>query len=359
MNTPLPSATLADVWRNPRDPRWRESHEAVSRVFHHVARHHPRLKALAPDERDDACADLLAGFWCHLTCRPAVLEARRVRSSGALRVECWRFLDRELVRLGGRDPSHARQLMLAHLHGKKVGPALRHDVRFARDAVSRLWQLSAWSTGGPADRVPMDDDALAAALPLVPSRLVAQRGDQVPPLVDQEHVPDFLAQALEQACRPRTEWALTKLLWARLRPSPDAVFLADEHAPSGAPPSDEPDHPVDGVLASEVDAPDVAAARERWAQRVDIVASDIVEALTPRQRAVAAGRLRQLPNEDVCQRLGIRRGTLHNELLRFRTLCEEAADAEDLDEGGMRLLIEALLNILGAEGFPAAVEAST
>jgi hypothetical protein len=61
--------------------------------------------------------------------------------------------------------------------------------------------------------------------------------------------------------------------------------------------------------------------------------------------------MQQVSNEDMCQRLGVSRGTLHNDLQRFRTLCEEAAEAEDLDDDGMRVLIDALLNILGAEAF--------
>ena len=352
MTVVLSTASLADVWRNPGDPRWRAAHETVSSAFRRVARQHPRLSAIPLDTRDDACEDLLAGFWCHLAANPAVLEARRVRTSGALHVECWRFLDRELARQGGRDPSQARQQMLSHLRSKKVVPALKREPRFVRDPVSRLWLLAAWRGANGASEAPPTDDVLISLLPEVPSRLVAQRGDQVPPLVDDDVVPDFLTEALARACRPRAEWALVKLLWARLRPSPEAVFLATDASPSRVRSTEDEPH-VEDVWgrAPEATEPETAVARDRWAQRVDVVASQIVDALTPRQQAVAAGRLQQLSNEEMCRRLGVSRGTLHNDLQHFRALCEEAAEADDLDDDGMRVLVDALLNILGAEAF--------
>lgn len=349
----LPAAVLADVWRSPADPRWREAHAAVKKVFDAVAAKHPRLSAVKGADRDSVIEDLLAGFWCHLAASPATLEASRVRSAGALRVECWRYLDRSDA---GIELGTPRARLLRHLQRMKVQPSLRGDDRFTPYS-RNLWSLAAWTKGSAVwprggDRVP-SDDAVREGLPPLPARLDAQKPGQIPPLVDVEQLPAFLEAALARSMRPRTDWALTRLAWDKLAPSPDGVLL-------GVAEKSRDDHDDDESGVAYLPAPDEAAdarvAKERWARRVDVVASSLVDVLSPRQQTVALGFLLSTPQQELCDRLKISRGTLHNETIFFRDRLAAAIASHDLDEDGARILLSAVLNILEAEAFMATGE---
>lgn len=346
----IPETSLADVWRAPHDPRWREAHAAVAQAFKRVATKHPRLRALKGADRQDVIEDLLAGFWCHLAENRARLEASRVRTAGALRVECWRFLDRSDM---GLEMGTPRAELMRHLQRMKVQPALRGDDRFA--APSRhLWALAAWSKESGAaprgDTRAPDDNAVCEGLPPLPARLDAQRPGQLPPLVDVEVLPAFLEQALARSMRPRTDWALTRLAWVLLDPAPDAVLLGV------AATRDAQDDADDEARYSPVPAPDESdtrVARERWERRVDVVASALVQDLKPRQQTVVLGHLHHTPQQEICDRLGISRGTVHNEMNDFREKLGAVIEAEGIDQDDARALLAALLNILEAEAFMA------
>ncbi len=348
---PLEVASLADVWRNPDDPRWKAAHDGVRRVFFREARRHPRLKRVPRSQLDDELEDLLAGFWCHLTDNRAALEARRVRGSGAMRIEIWRFLDRNRDYPGDSvdggsgsdgDPGEPRRKLMSHLRNNKVVPTLRGDPRFWRRGGRGPWLLACWAEQPPDDlRTPLPDE-VAAALPFLSSRLEPQKPGQLPPLVHDESMPPFLEQALSLSRRPRRDWDLAKLAWARLRPSPDTLFLL---AP--VPDDDDEDQAFGGQHGEAAHGLD----RERWARRVDLVASALADRLTPRQQRVVLGHCRRVPHETIATDLEISRGTLHNEIKRFREDFAGVAENEHLDEADARLLLEVLLNILEAEAF--------
>lgn len=351
----IPEAALADVWRAPHDPRWREAHAAVKDVFERVARKHPRLRAAKGSDHGDVIEDLLAGFWCHLAASPATLEASRVRSKGALHVECWRFIDRSDA---GADLGTPRAKLLRHLQRMKVLPALRSEDRFTQYSRS-LWSLTAWTKDSAARprgvvRAP-DDTAVREGLPPLPARLDAQKPGQLPPLVDGEKLPAFLETALARSMRPRTDWALTRLAWDQLDPSPDGVLLGVAEKSHNDSDDEEPRFVS---LPAPDEAADGRVAKERWARQVDVVASSIVDALSPRRQAVALGVLHNTPQQELCDRLKMSRGTVHNDTIFFREKLAAEITSRDLDQDGARVLLTAVLNILEAEAFTTSGEES-
>src|SRR5262245_18604481 len=110
----IDSRDLADVWRDPRDPRWREAFEQIVHAFDEVARRHPKIRRLPSSQQSESLKELLHEFWIHLTLNPSRLEAKRVRGIGALKTETWRFLD-DLPSYG---PDDDRGKLLSHLWQK-------------------------------------------------------------------------------------------------------------------------------------------------------------------------------------------------------------------------------------------------
>lgn len=339
---PIPTASLVDVWREHSDPRWKEAHDRVRRIFQSVARKHPRVQSLPnEDEKRQEVEGLLATFWCYLTANRQKLEASRIRNAGAVRVEIWRFIDQ--LGSDGSAPDTRRRLM-RHLRNEKVIPALREDRRFRQLTARGPWLLASWEQSWVNGSDGASDETVCASLPELPARLTPQRPDQLPPIVDGERLPDFLVEALHLSGRPRRDWDLAKWVWRRLRPEPETMFLlTPEEIEPGTSPGD--------AGPSAAASPEELVGRERWARRVDIVASALIDSLPDQRRKVVLLHLCRRQHQHIASELGISRGTIHNELGRFKDAVRALVDEEHLDKNDTLVLLQAVLNILEAERF--------
>ena len=345
----IPAASLVDVWRNPDDPRWKEAHDRLGRIFTSVARKHPRVKSLpTEDEKRQEVAGLFSTFWCYLTAHRQKLEASRIRGAGAIRVEAWRFLD-QLESDGSR--SEMLRRLKRHLRNEKVVPSLKEDPRFCQVIPRGPWLLATWEQEWTGGHVCPPDDSVCGALPELPARLTPQRPDQLPPIVDRDKLPDFLVEALLLSNRPRRDWDLTALAWRRLRPEPESMFLlAAEEVPPGSEPDDSRSR-VAALPDQDASSPEAIVGRERWARQVDLVATALVDSLPDQRRRVVQLHLCRRQHQDIARELGVSRGTIHNELGRFKDAVRAVVDAQHLDEEATLVLLGAVLNILEAERF--------
>jgi len=316
----LDDVGLADVWRSPDHPRWAEAHERITSIIRKAVLTHAAARRPGVD-RPDLVTEIVDGFWVHLADNPATLEASRVHNGGAIQTEVHRFLDRVCTANGDQ-----RGQLRRHLRAK-VASGLSNDSRF--QGCGRVWQLTAWGTGGSPQSVRSDREVVAI-LPPLDARLEPQRSDQVPPLVAASVLPDFLVRCLELGGRPRTTWDLTDLVWRCLSPPAESVLGFDD------------------VPAA---TPEAVAIHGEWRCRIDVLAGDFVDSLPGRMALVMQLFLQGLTARQIAAEHGIARATASADRQKFLKRFQALVEREALDDDQQRQLEGVVRDILEVEPF--------
>ncbi len=336
---------LADVWRDTQDPRWKDVHEQMQGLFELEARKDKRIGRIKDrTERENHITALFSEFWCHLMSNRQVLEGNRIRGIGAIRNEMRRFLWK--TRLGDKQGSieDRKQKFLHHLQSEKVIPVLKKEPDYHTISGKNYgpWMLECWKKEKPKNVFRSDDD-LCRILPSVPADLVYRRSDQdVPPLVALDDLHKFLLTTLETAGRAIRSWDLTVLAWKKLEPSPITVFplQAEEMTYEDGSTKDYADNQVEHE-----------ECLDDWRCQVDIVATQLLDQLSERTQQILMYSLFNTDQTKIAKKLGISRGTVHNELKKFKSLLKVLTIEKDLDEKKCLILLEIIKDRLRTEFF--------
>ena len=334
-------AELADIWRDPSDPRWAGAFEQIRSVFTDVLWRHPRhrhLRKLDPEESRDRRQELLHEFWIHLAEHPAALEVHRTRGLGGLRTEAWRFL----AELPVFDPSDRRGRLRYHLW-QKTDRCLT-SAAWAEPVGRRLWLHA---EAGPPDTaaVPPPDDWCDALEPL-PSRLTPQREGQLPPLVRKETLLSFLETALRRTRAPCSTGRLADCVWDHLEPHPDGQFLLAEARATDSRLHEEPD-----ALLSGGPEADELLEELHWAARIDEIAGRVVDGLAPSVAAAAALHFGRATVREIAERLDVSRGKAGNDVQKFKACFAALVSDEELGKTEAAQLLEVVVDTLQVEHF--------
>ena len=346
----LPPAEIADICRNPQDPRWLDAWQSVGEVFGRVARKHPLTKRLKGADKEDRILELAHEFWIYLCENPAALRARSTLGKGALWTESWRFLDR----LPASDEHDQIRVMKRHLH-TKIRETLRGESAF--ELAGRFWYAShpvpagqepyhtEQNSGLPlAEARALSDREIVRLLRPLASDLKPQRAGQLPPIVRKDHLFSFLLRVFQAARRPMVDWELNDIAWNALEPHPRNVFAVDTRSSA--------EQGSEGEFSSATaENQEGLVLRKEWAGRIDVLASSFVAATSARAAKIAVRRRARLTVREISKETGFKRGIVANEIKYFEERFGAVVEHEELSQDEARELILLILDILEVEAF--------
>ena len=333
---------IADIVRDPEDPRFEDAWQALKRIFWPItetSRYHGLLTGWEGD-LEARKHELLHELWLYLVENPHKLESKRILGRGAMETEIRRFLNRQA---SGRESGHV-QRMKHHLW-KKANATLRDSASF-RSVGQRLWLLANQELTCPFR--PRTDKDLCALLPSLPSMMKSQRSGQLPPLVTQQELGPFLERVLHEAEYPCTTHRLSTITWAKLEPSPEAVTLSDEQSTT---PTDRGDRASEDWYADSSFDDSILL---RWGARIETLASGFLDEIDSSVARIVVMHFRS-PTEETYRSLavgaGVSHGTVGNRIQTFQDEFAQLVREQGLSERQAEQLLHVVLDRLEVEHF--------
>jgi DNA-binding transcriptional ArsR family regulator len=329
---------LADVLRDPQDPRWASAFEFLLEEMESACRGHPRLGKLGGRERKTEIEGLTHDFWISLVENPTKLAFAATRGLAAVREELRRFL----ARTPGTSPDAGRFRLRKRLWTIVTlilgsGPPFRNVRR-------GVWWLEGRT---PSRAVSEGLEDVAGTLGKIASR-DAWRKVTRESAAERTSMREHLARVMGSLSRPVSVSELVALVWDTIDPHPTATFLLESHDVDDFAEHEGGEVGEPPLEASAFDTP-------TWNARVPVLASRVVDRLKDNVRTTILLTFRSeeepLSLREVEKQYGVKKSTAENHVKKLREAILKETKGLELSSRNELQLVVAVLDILQNDHF--------